>query len=313
MLLALPNQPPWVDVEQASPAETHELADQLSLSSSHNARTATEVSLSVQRLADYAASHLCAISQLAGDTQQIAQQIGSTTESAKHADQAAQAARDSSGAGKQLIEQSTVLMQTLAKGMDDSIALLDQLNTKSAKIVQVTQVIDSIAAQTNLLALNAAIEAARAGEMGRGFAVVADEVRNLAKRTANSTSEVSGIVEEINAEAQRVAEGIDQLTVQVQAGARLVEQASQCLVEIDDHTDRVRQQTTQITHSSAANYGHLTCLATAMEHVRNDLITSEEQTRHLGNDVNGLATRLEEVSGLLTESELQRRDSQNHS
>lgn len=85
------------------------------------------------------------------------------------------------------------------------VAKMSGISRSSARIAEITDVINSIAFQTNILALNAAVEAARAGEQGRGFAVVASEVRNLAGRSAQAAKEIEGLIADA---AAQVAEGV---------------------------------------------------------------------------------------------------------
>ena len=93
----------------------------------------------------------------------------------------------------------------------DAGAKIERLGKSSAQVGAVMRTINAIAEQTKLLALNATIEAARAGEAGRGFAVVANEVKNLARETAEATTDIAHRIEAIQGDTHEVVTAIERI------------------------------------------------------------------------------------------------------
>ena len=88
---------------------------------------------------------------------------------------------------------------------------MEALVSSSKKIGKIVGVIRDIADQTKMLALNATIEAAGAGDAGRGFAVVAAEVKELAKQSADATSEISDQIDEIQKSVNDAVQAIGEI------------------------------------------------------------------------------------------------------
>ncbi len=108
-------------------------------------------------------------------------------------------------------ETSREIFMKAAQAMKD-------IETSSAQINQIINLIEDIAFQTNLLSLNAGVEAARAGEAGRGFAIVASEVGALAQRSSVAAKEINSLVVDSSAH--------------VVAGVALVHSAGEALTKI---------------------------------------------------------------------------------
>jgi methyl-accepting chemotaxis protein PixJ len=118
---------------------------------------------------------------------------------------------------------------------------IKRLGETFQKISKVVNLIENFATQTNLLALNASIEATRAGQYGKGFAVVADEVRSLAYQSANATTEIERLVDEIRIDTNDVTEAMEIGIAQVVQGTNLVNETRQSLSEIVVATGQISE------------------------------------------------------------------------
>nr|WP_295078405.1 methyl-accepting chemotaxis protein [uncultured Roseateles sp.] len=134
----------------------------------------------------------------------------------------------------------------------DAMASMQQISESSARIAEITGVIDGIAFQTNILALNASIEAARAGEHGRGFAVVAGEVRRLAHRAAEAAKEIAGLIE---VSTQHVSHGTTKVNLAGTAMQSAVQSVNSVATLINDIAQASDLQAQRISEVGVAIAG----------------------------------------------------------
>ena len=133
----------------------------------------------------------------------------------------------------------------------DMLGTIERVNESTARISEITGLIEGIAFQTNILALNVAVEAARSGDQGRGFAVVASEVRSLAQRSLTAAKEIKEVIE---TSADMIQTG--------EVGAS-VEQVNQAVRKVSDVVTEISMASEQQTdgieqiHSAVSQLGQL--------------------------------------------------------
>ncbi len=207
---------------------------------------------SVRAMSTSAMQQAAEISAALDQAQEMANSVRQVAANARKAELAVQQASQTVQEGDAAMNRTVDGIMAIRETVAETAKKVKRLGESSQKISNVVNLISGFAAQTNMLALNASIEASRAGEGGKGFAVVAEEVRELARQSAEATTEIEKLVAGIQAETNDVVLAMEAGTEQVVNGTELVDETRQSLNRITAASQQISQLVEAITTVTVA-------------------------------------------------------------
>jgi methyl-accepting chemotaxis protein len=216
---------------------TGPVADAMNMLTTETARVLGDIRQTSSRVAETAAmveNQGSKINQLADEERVIIEDTMSKLDEAsktmvliarqaKASNDIATRATSSTHEALEAVAQTAHGMNEIRETIAETEKRIKRLGERSQEISSVVEIINNIAERTHILSLNASMQAAAAGDAGRGFAVVANEVQRLAESSRDSTSEIAGLVNNIQAETAETMAAMNKAISQVVEGSELAQ------------------------------------------------------------------------------------------
>src|SRR5260221_1306746 len=242
--------------------------------------TMHEMSINEQNMVKSTQMQASNVSETSASIDEMVASIQRVADTAKVLLDISQRSRDEVHNGINTMEKATDGLSRINASIGSSAEIISALGQRADDIGKIIEVIDDLAEQTNLLALNAAIEAARAGEHGLGFAVVADEVRKLAEKSAQSTREISELIQSIQKEARKAVDNMEKSTSIVNEGITLGGDLSGALKKISSVVSEVYKFAQEIgaaTNEQSHGSSQIAKATTRLNEITHEINSSVEE------------------------------------
>ncbi len=230
--------------------------------------SASEILATTRQIATGATETASAVSETTTTVEEVKQTAQVSSQKARYVSETAQKTAQISQAGKKSVEETIQGMDRIREQMESVAESIVRLSEQGQAIGEIIATVNDLADQSNLLAVNAAIEAAKAGEHGRGFAVVAQEVKSLAEQSKQATTQVRGILGDIQKATGAAVMATEQGNKAVEAGVKQSMQAGDSVQKLAESITEAAQAALQIAASAQQQLVGMDQVALAMENIK---------------------------------------------
>ena len=252
-----------------SPEQVAASSEQLMASADQTSQATNQITQSMQEVATGAETQKAGTTESSKALREMMASMQRMVNATSSVAEESEETTKESNAGNESIQKAVNQVDKIHLSVDQTAAVIEQLDKRSKEISHIIDTITDISDQTNLPALNAAIEAARTGEHGKGFAVVADEVRKLAEQSKSSAEQITKLIHEIQTNTTHAVSAMKVGTEDVKTGLTIVQETGEGFHRIQKSIELVTEQIQEMSAISEEMFASLEEVSAATEEAAN--------------------------------------------